>query len=110
MIPINWNDTNYEVLPSVEFTQSMKSLCYGSRYFPVLDRCSYFLHAAHFNFFLYELHGIWDEKATVEQRLSRASYMSHMLPETEGYALDIGLVPWNKEFPGADIPYLSALN
>lgn len=91
----------------------------GSRYFPSPpEKIDYDLGLPDFYFFLAEIHGIWDdpsedrrdEKTLVFDRLSRATYMDHMLPEADGYFQRIGLVPYNKRYPGADIPFLTALN
>lgn len=70
----------------------------------------YELERGQYNFFLAEIHGIWDEHATIQNRLARASFMKRVLPETANYFLDIGLVSYDKRYPRSDLPYLTALN
>lgn len=71
---------------------------------------AYDLDRGAYDFFLMELHGIWDPTATLHQRLSRASFLAHTLPDTNGYTLGIGLTPVDQVHRGADLPYLTALN
>lgn len=59
-----------------------------------------------YNFFLFQLHGIWDQTSTLHQRLSRASFLAAVLPESDGYTLGIGLVPYTRE----DLSFLGALH
>ena len=89
----------------------LEALQNGARVQLMLDHpVEYEMDQGRFNFFLKELHGIWDEKATIFNRLSRASFLNYAMPSTNNYFLDIGLVPYSKEYPGADLPYLTALN
>lgn len=71
---------------------------------------NYLLNRGAYDFFMAELHGIWDFSATVPQRLSRASYLDYVLPQFDKYASSIGLVSTNRRYPGADLDYFSALN
>lgn len=98
----------------------ISALSNGARLQLVPDhRLEYELEQGQFNFYLAEIHGIWDhqsdrdgedERVKLYDRLSRASFMKLALPETDNYFLDIGLVPYNKAYPGADIPFLTAIN
>ena len=92
-----------------QFAHLVSSIQQGARVFPAAVRSYDFdLHRGEYNFLLMELHGIWDETADIHSRLSRASYFDYIFDTS--YALGIGLVPYSKEYPRSDVPYLTALN